>query len=76
MCRGMLGAWSPTRVCCTRYSHRIEEIPQLLQTLMQVSRGPGYEELERSFRAYIRQPMLVRAKPSEPGIASTVVTIK
>jgi len=48
------------------HSQRIEEIPQLLHTLMQVIRGPGHEELERSFSAYIRQLMLMRAKPSEP----------
>ena len=48
------------------HSRSIEEIAELLHTLRQVVKGPEHEELERSFSAYIRHLVLMRAQPAEP----------
>src|SRR5690606_24630175 len=47
------------------HSDRIEKLQEILQTLQQVLRGPGFEELNRSFTAYIRYIILARAQPQE-----------
>ena len=48
------------------HSTAIEQIPELLQTLRQALKGPGFEELDRSFTAYLQHLILSRAQPQEP----------
>ncbi|NYT83818.1 Rpn family recombination-promoting nuclease/putative transposase [Alcaligenaceae bacterium] len=56
------------------HSTAIEEIPELLHTLMRVVQGTGFEELNRSLTAYIQHLVLSRAKPMEP--VPTVTTLQ
>ena len=56
------------------HSTAIEEIPELLHTLMRVVQGAGFEELNRSLTAYIQHLVLSRAKPMEP--VPTVTTLQ
>jgi len=48
------------------HSNAIEQIPELLHTLIQTMKGSGFEELNRSFTAYIQYLVLARAQPHEP----------
>jgi len=56
------------------HSTAIEEIPQLLHTLMRIVHGADFEELNRSLTAYIQHLVLSRAKPMEP--VPTVTTLQ
>ncbi len=47
------------------HSGSIEELQEMLHTLEQALRGPGFEELNRSFAAYVRHIVLSRARPLE-----------
>lgn len=47
------------------HSRAIEQIPELLHTLIQTLKEPGFEELDRSFTAYIQHLVLSRAQPQE-----------
>jgi len=53
------------------HSHSIEQLPELLHTLMQALKGPDFEELDRSFTAYVKYLVLSRAQPQEPAPAVT-----
>jgi len=48
------------------HSDSIEKLQEILHTLQQVLKGPGFEELDRSFTAYVRHIVLSRAQPREP----------
>ncbi|GEM_PF-889801 len=47
------------------HSDSIEKLQEILHTLQQVLQGPGFEELDRSFTAYVRHIVLSRAQPRE-----------
>lgn len=53
------------------HSHSIEQVPELLQTLRRVLKGPAFAELDRSFTAYIQYLVLSRAQPLEPPPTAT-----
>ena len=48
------------------HSDSIEKLQEILHTLQQVLKGPDFEELNRSFTAYVRHIVLSRAQPREP----------
>ncbi len=56
------------------HSDSIEKLQEILHTLQQVLRGPGFEELNRSFTAYIRYIVLARAQPQ--GAIPPVTTLQ
>ncbi|MEB2401912.1 MAG: DUF4351 domain-containing protein [Alcaligenaceae bacterium] len=47
------------------HSTAIEQIPEILHTLMDAVQGAGFEELNRSLAAYIQHLVLSRAQPQE-----------
>jgi len=47
------------------HSTAIEQIPEILHTLMDAVQGSGFEELNRSLAAYIQLLVLSRAQPQE-----------